>query len=71
MISIGQNDKSECVENFCYLGDMIGSGGGSEEAAKGQSEMCECAWTKFNFDCKRGFAYSGKEKSTRLVCKVF
>ena len=26
-VSIGQNDKSECVEKFCYLGDMIGSGG--------------------------------------------
>ena len=33
-VSIGQNDKLECVEKFCYLGDMIRSGGGSEEAAK-------------------------------------
>ena len=26
-VSIGQNDKLECVEKFYYLGDMIGSGG--------------------------------------------
>ena len=25
-VSIGQNDKLECVEKFCYLGDMIRSG---------------------------------------------
>ena len=33
-VSIGQNDKLECFEKFCYLGDMIGSEGGSEEAAR-------------------------------------
>ena len=33
-VSIGQNDKLECVEKLCYLKDMIGSGGGSEEAAR-------------------------------------
>ena len=43
-VSIGQNDKLECVEKFCYLGDMIGSGGGSEEAAR---TRVRCAWAKF------------------------
>jgi hypothetical protein len=43
-VSIGQNDKLECVEKFCYLGDMIGSGGGSEEAARAR---VRCAWAKF------------------------
>ena len=27
-------DKLECVSKFCYLGDMIGSGDGAEEASK-------------------------------------
>ena len=35
----------EMVQQFCYLGDMIGAGGGSEEAV-----MCRirCARVKFN-----------------------
>ena len=27
-------DTLECVEKFCYLGDMIGSRGGAEEASR-------------------------------------
>ena len=27
-------DKLECVSKFCYLGDMIGSAGGAEEASR-------------------------------------
>ena len=34
----------ECVKKFFYLGDMIGSGGGSEEAARAR---VRCAWAKF------------------------
>ena len=26
-------DTLECVDKFCYLGDMIGSGGGAEDAS--------------------------------------
>ena len=26
--------KLECVEQFCYLGDMIGAGGGAEDASR-------------------------------------
>jgi len=26
-------DQYYCVDKFCYLGDMIGAGGGSEEAS--------------------------------------
>ena len=29
----------ECVDKFCYLGEMIGSGGGAEEAS-GMREKC-------------------------------
>ena len=43
-VSIGQNDKLECIKKFCYLGDMIGSGGGSEETAR---TRVRCAWAKF------------------------
>jgi hypothetical protein len=32
----------ECVDEFCYLEDMMGSGGGAEEASRVQ-----CAWAKF------------------------
>ena len=34
----------ECVDKFCYLGDMIGSGGGAEDAS---SMRVKCAWGKF------------------------
>src|SRR2546426_8239128 len=41
----------ECVTKFCYLGDMIGAGGGAEDAAR--TRVClvwcvRCAWGKFN-----------------------
>jgi len=31
-IEIGVIEKLECVEQFCYLGNMIGAGGGAEDA---------------------------------------
>ena len=34
----------ECVGKFCYLGDMIGSGCGAEEASRAR---VQCAWGKF------------------------
>ena len=43
-IEIGVNEKLECVEQFCYLGDMIGAGGGAEEASRARTR---CAWAKF------------------------
>ena len=33
-IEIAVNEKLECVEQFCYLGDMIGAGGGAEDASR-------------------------------------
>jgi hypothetical protein len=44
-IALGQGGKFEIVERFCYLGDMIGSGGGAEEASR---TRVRCAWSKFN-----------------------
>ena len=37
--------KLECVDKFCDLGDMIGAGGGAEEASRAR---VRCAWDKFN-----------------------
>ena len=36
--------KLELVDKFCYLGDMLGSGGGVEEASR---MRVRCAWAKF------------------------
>src|SRR3989454_3745714 len=35
----------ECDTKFCYLGDMIGSGGGAGDASR---TRVRCAWGKFN-----------------------
>ena len=36
--------KLECVPKFCYLGHILGAGGGVEETA---STRVRCAWAKF------------------------
>ena len=41
---LGQDSILECVDRFCYLGDMIGAGGGCEEASR---TRVKCAWGKF------------------------
>ena len=38
------DQKLECVGNFRYLGDMIGVGGGAEDASRAR---VRCAWAKF------------------------
>src|SRR5664279_5503113 len=43
-IEIGVNENLKCVEQFCYLGDMIGTGGGAEDASRVRTR---CAWAKF------------------------
>ena len=42
-IEISVNENLECVEQFCYLGDMIGTGG-AEDASRVRTR---CAWAKF------------------------
>jgi len=37
-VEIEVNEKLECVDRFCYLGDMIGAGGGAEEASKSKGQ---------------------------------
>ena len=43
-MEIDGDGNVECVGKFCYLGDMIGSGGGAEEASRAR---VRCAWAKF------------------------
>jgi len=43
-IMISLLDKLEYVDKFCYLGDLIGAGGGVEEASRAR---VRCAWGKF------------------------
>src|SRR3989442_2630968 len=37
-------EEFEVVDKFCYLGDVIGKGGGAEEASRAR---VRCAWGKF------------------------
>jgi hypothetical protein len=43
-ISLGAGQDLECVDRFCYLGDMIGAGGGAGDASRAR---VRCAWAKF------------------------
>ncbi len=44
-VSMNQEEVLECVKKFCYLGDMLGCGGGAGEASR---TRVRCAWGKFN-----------------------
>ena len=41
---LSSGDALECVDKFCYLGDMIGRGGGVEEAIRNRVRH---VWCKF------------------------
>ena len=41
---LGNNDKIEVVEKFCYFGDVIGKGGSAQESSIAR---VRCAWGKF------------------------
>jgi len=43
-LNLGSDGKLECVNQFCYLGDMIGARGGAVEASR---TRLRCAWGKF------------------------
>jgi hypothetical protein len=62
-VELSQGEKLEVVQKFCYLGDMIGSGGGAEEAVRNR---VRCAWGKFNqlnpVLCARGVSLKIKGK---------
>ena len=44
-VELSGSGKLECVNKFCYLGDVIGSGGGASDASRNR---VRCAWGKFN-----------------------
>lgn len=66
MLQLGPSDSLECVDKFCYLGDMIGAGGGAEDASRAR---VRCAWGKFNqlrpILAARGFSLKLKGKIYR------
>ena len=41
--SEGAREELEVVDKFCYFGDVIGKGGGAEEASRAR---VRCAWEK-------------------------
>ena len=42
---LSDTDNVELVDKFCYLGDMVGKGGGAEDASRARER---CAWGSFN-----------------------
>src|SRR5277367_2624260 len=70
-INLSDDSKIELVNKFCYLGDMIGSGGVAKEASRCR---VRCAWNKFRelqrILTERGVSLRLKGKFTKLVYKV-
>ena len=44
-VKLKEDVTLDCVENFCYLGDVIGVGGGAEDACRNRVKN---AWMSFN-----------------------
>ena len=45
-VSLGMDQKLECVDKFRYLGDMIGAGGGAGESSRAVARVSS-AWAKY------------------------
>jgi hypothetical protein len=65
-IDLGSGVVLEQVKSFCYLGDVIGAGGGAEDASRNR---VKCGWAKFHdLGCilkGRGASWSIKGKFYR------
>ena len=65
-IELGSGVVLEQVKSFCYLGDVIGAGGGAEDASRNR---VKCGWAKFHeLGCvlkDRGASWSIKGKFYR------
>src|SRR5260221_8913424 len=59
------SDKIEVVEKFCYLGDIIGKGGGAEESSRARVRS---AWGKFR-DLK--MLLTARGASLRVKGKIY
>src|SRR5437867_11200434 len=62
---LGNNDRMEVVEKFCYLGDVTGKWGGAEESSIAR---VRCAWEKF-MDLK--MLLTAREASLRVKGKIY
>src|SRR6266516_5349108 len=62
---LGTSDKLEAVEKFCYLGDVIGKGGGAEDSSRAR---VRCAWGKFR-DLK--MLLTARGASLRVKGKIY
>ena len=58
-------DTLECVDKFCYFGDMIGSGDGAEVASR---MRVKCAWGKFR---ELSHILTARRASLKLKGKVY
>src|SRR3989441_12238676 len=62
---LGAREELEVGDKFCYLGDVIGKGGGAEEASRAR---VRCAWKKFR-DLRRLLTMSGA--SLKVKGKIY
>jgi len=61
------DQKFECVEKFCYLGDVIGAGGGADEAARARvRSACVKFWELAPVLALRGASLKVKGKVYRV-----
>ena len=64
-VKVKEDVMLDCVENFCYLGDVIGVRGGAEEACRNRVKN---AWMSFN---KLGPILTTRGVSLRLKGKFY
>ena len=64
-VQLEQDVALDCVEVFCYLGDMIEAGGGAGEASR---VRVRCAWKKFR---ELSPILTTREASWKLKGKIY
>ena len=62
---LGNNDKMKVVGKLCYLGNVIGKGGGAEESSIAR---VRCAWRKF---MNLKMLLTAREASLRVKGKIY
>lgn len=64
-LTLENGETVDCVDKFCYLGDMLNGGGGVESATVFR---VRCAWSKFR---ELSDLLTNKEVSLRLKGKIY
>ena len=64
-VVLDDSDRLESVDQFCYLGDMLGDGGGAVKATRNR---VRCGWAKFR---KLKPILKAKGPSWKLKGKVY